>query len=188
MLLNSDTLVFGDWLQRLRAAAYSAPRGTVTPLTNTARSQVIRTPAGLIDPEDAAALHTLAALRTRAAVEIPVGVGFCLYMRRDCLQDTGDLDAPCSAQATARRRFLSAGTALGWSHRLAADVFVYHGGGVSFGSRREALLDRSDRLMNLRYPGYDRFIGDFAQGPLRPMRRRLDEQRLSAAKVHSCCF
>ena len=33
VLLNSDTLVFGDWLQRLSAAAYSASRvGTVTPL------------------------------------------------------------------------------------------------------------------------------------------------------------
>jgi GT2 family glycosyltransferase len=35
VLLNSDTLVFGDWLQRLSAAAYSDSRvGTVTPFSN----------------------------------------------------------------------------------------------------------------------------------------------------------
>ena len=69
----------------------------------------------------------------------------------------------------------------GWSHHLAADVFVYHAGGLSFGGRRAALLERSQRLINLRHPGYDDFIASFqAQDPLHPIRRRLDERRLSA--------
>ena len=136
---------------------------------------------------------SLSALRGRTAypcrsthpglsVEIPVGVGFCLYLRRDCLRDIGTFDAELFDKGygeeidfclRARRR--------GWSHRLAADVFVYHADGVSFGRRRAALLDRSNRLMNLRYPGYDGFIASFlAKDPLRTVRRRLDEHRLSA--------
>ena len=51
----------------------------------------------------------------------------------------------------------------------------------SFGVRRAALLDRSQRLLNLRFPGYTRYIRDFlAQDPLRSLRRRLDECRLSS--------
>ena len=35
VILNSDTIVHGDWLARLRAAAYSSPKiGTVTPWSN----------------------------------------------------------------------------------------------------------------------------------------------------------
>ncbi len=113
---------------------------------------------------------------------IPVGVGFCLYMRRDCLRDVGGFDAALFGKGygeevdfclRARRR--------GWSHQLAADVFVYHAGGVSFGGRRAALLERSQRLLNLRHPGFERFVAGFLSAdPLHPMRRQLDERRLAA--------
>ena len=42
-------------------------------------------------------------------------------------------------------------------------------------------MDRSQRLLNLRYPGYDRYIADFlTQDPLHALRRRLDERRLAS--------
>ena len=185
VLLNSDTLVFDGWLTRLRRAAYSAPAvGTVTPLSNNGSiASYPRAQGTEVSPEFAAALNTLAAsTHPDVQVEIPVGVGFCLYMRRDCLRDVGALDADVFGKGygeevdfclRARRR--------GWSHHLAADVFVYHAGGSSFGARRAALLDRSGRLLNLRYPGFDGFIASYlAQDPVQTLRRRLDEHRLSA--------
>jgi len=185
VLLNSDTRVFDDWLPRLRAAAYSGRRvGTVTPLSNAGSIASYPHARGAeVSPEYAQGLHALArATHPGRSVEIPVGVGFCLYVRRDCLRDVGELDVALFAKGygeevdfclRARRR--------GWSHRLAADVFVYHAGGLSFGPRRTALLDRSQRLISLRYPGYDGFIASFqAQDPVQPLRRRLDEHRLSA--------
>jgi GT2 family glycosyltransferase len=185
VLLNSDTLVFDGWLARLRTAAYSGSAvGTVTPLSNSGSiASYPRAMGAEISPEDAVALHALAAsTHPGTRVEIPVGVGSCLYIRRDCLRDVGTLDAEVFGKGygeevdfclRARRR--------GWSHQLAADVFVYHAGGLSFGGRRAALLDRSRRLINLRYPGYEGFITSFlAQDPLHPVRRRFDEHRLSA--------
>jgi GT2 family glycosyltransferase len=185
VLLNSDTRVFDDWLARLREAAYSGPAvGTVTPLSN--NGSIASYPRSLgtaMAPEAAHALHALAASTNAGQrVEIPVGVGFCLYLRRDCLRDVGYLDADVFGKGygeevdfclRARRR--------GWSHQLAADVFVHHAGAGSFGGRREALLDRSQRLINLRHPGYEAFVADFqAQDPLNIVRRRLDEIRLKA--------
>jgi GT2 family glycosyltransferase len=187
VLLNSDTRVFDDWLARLREAAYSGPTvGTVTPLSN--NGSIASYPRSLgsdLQPDDAGILHALAAsTNSHLRVEIPVGVGFCLYLRRDCLQDVGHLDAEVFGRGYGEEvDYCLRARARGWSHQLAADVFVYHAGGRSFGAQRAALLDRSQRLLNLRYPGYDGFIADFqAQDPLRRARRRLDERRVRAFK------
>ncbi len=185
MLLNSDTLVFNDWLQRLRATAYSASRvGTVTPFSNDGSiASYPREFGSAIDPEAAAALDKLAACtHPGTSIEIPVGVGFCMYLRYDCLKDVGELDASVFGTGYGEEAdFCVRARQRGWSHRIAADVFVYHASARSFGARRAALLDRSQRLLNLRYPGYDRFIADFlTQGALRPIRRRLDERRLTS--------
>jgi GT2 family glycosyltransferase len=185
VLLNSDTLVFEDWLQRLSAAAYSASDvGTVTPLSNDGSIASYPNIGGSsIDAAGGAALHKLAAwTHPGISIEVPVGVGFCLYMRYDCLKEIGELDASVFGLGYGEEAdFCMRARMRGWSHRIAADVFVYHAGSRSFGARRKALLDRSQRLVNLRYPGYDRFIREFmAQDPLSPVRRRLDERRLSS--------
>jgi GT2 family glycosyltransferase len=185
VLLNSDTLVFEDWLRRLSDAAYHAPRvGTVTPFSNDGSiASYPRRFGGVIDAEEAVAISRLAA-QTHAgtSAEIPVGVGFCLYIRHDCLQAVGELDAATFGVGYGEESdFCLRARKLGWSHRLAADVFVYHAGGGSFGPRRAALLERSQRLLNLRYPGYDRHISGFlTQDHLLPLRRTVDERRLAA--------
>ncbi len=184
ILLNSDTRVFADWLARLRAAAYSGLTvGTVTPLSNNGSIASYPQAQGhAIDPDGAAALHELAAsTHSNTRVEIPVGVGFCLYLRRDCLQDVGNLDAVFGAGYGEETDYCLRARRRGWSHQLAADVFVYHAGGSSFGPRRvAALLERSQRLLNVRHPGFDGFIESFlAENPLGAVRRRLDEQRLT---------
>jgi GT2 family glycosyltransferase len=184
VLLNSDTRVFGDWLSRLQAAAYSdAHVGSVTPLTNNGSIASYPLRAGTIapTPEAGAALHALAASTNDGLrVEIPVGVGFCLYLRRDCLNVVGTLDADVFGKGYGEETdFCMRARRQGFTHRLAADVYVSHAGGLSFGARRAALLDRSQRLLNLRYPGYDRSIQRFlASDPVHAARRNLDEQRL----------
>ena len=184
VLLNSDTRVFDDWLARLRAAAYSAVDvGTVTPLSNSGSIASYPHPRGSsVDLPDGATLHALAAsTHSGVRLAIPVGVGFCLYLRRDCLNAVGAFDeAVFGAGYGEETDFCLRSRRRGWSHQLAADVFVYHAGGLSFGGRRAALLDRSQRLINLRHPGYDSFIASFlAQDPMHGLRRRLDERRLA---------
>ena len=185
VLLNSDTLVFDDWLARLRAAAYSGPAvGTVTPLSNSGSiASYPRAEGAAIDVEDSAALHALvASTHSGVRIAIPVGIGFCLYVRRDCLCGVGAFDVGVFGKGYGEEvDFCLRARDRGWSHQLAADVFVYHSGGVSFGGRRAALLERSHRLLNLRHPGFDGFIAGFLSAdPLQTVRRRLDERRLAA--------
>ena len=185
VLLNSDTQVFGDWLARLKATAYSAARiATVTPLSNAGSiASYPHVKGATVAPGYAEGMHQLAlATHAGTSCEIPVGVGFCLFIRRDCLKAIGQLDAQVFGKGygeevdfclRARRR--------GWSHRLAADAYVYHAEGTSFGSRRAALLERSQRLLSMRYPGFHKYIASFlAQDPLHRVRRQLDVHRLSA--------
>ncbi len=186
VLLNSDTRVFGDWLARLKAAAYSdATVGTVTPLSNNGSIASYPEAAGndALAPEGAEALDALAAATNRGRrVAIPVGVGFCLYLRRDCLNAVGNLDAAVFGKGYGEETDLCLrARAQGFTNLLAADVYVSHAGGLTFGARRAALLERSQRLLNLRHPGYDRSILRFlAQDPVHAVRRSLDAQRLRA--------
>ncbi len=118
VLLNSDTLVPPDWLPRLRDAAYSAADiGTVTPLSNDATILSYPGPAGSNPKPDQAATGRLDRLIRRAngsvVVDIPVGVGFCLYLRRDCLNATG-CSAPMSSRRATARRTTSACAPAGW--------------------------------------------------------------------------
>ncbi|MEO8715200.1 MAG: glycosyltransferase, partial [Acetobacteraceae bacterium] len=94
VLLNSDTLVPPGWLEALHEAAHGASDiGTVTPLSNSAGIVSYPGPDGSNPTPDLAGTGRFAALARRAnaamVVDIPVGVGFCLYIRGDCLRATG---------------------------------------------------------------------------------------------------
>jgi GT2 family glycosyltransferase len=186
ILLNADAVVHGDWIDRLQAAAYSsAGIGTATPLTN--NGAIASYPGGEeqeCSADAAAALDVLAAgANAGATVDLPVGVGFCLYIRRDCLAATGDFDAATFGKGYGEDNdFCMRARKHGWRHVLAADVFVRHAGGRSFGRRGHPLRERNARLLNLRHPGYDALVAKFlAADPARPVRRRLDEARLRQA-------
>lgn len=184
VLLNSDTEVFGDWIERLREAAYSADDiGSVTPLCETESitayprdPEVSGEPIRPVDIDRIA--HEVNAGNT---VDLPVGVGFCLYLRRDCLNEVGELDEISFGRGYGEEAdlCLRAGK-LGWRNVASADVFVSHRGGRSYGQRmRELLLIRNGRILNALHPGYARLVEEFsARDPLLNARRAIDMRLL----------
>ncbi len=190
VVLNSDTEVYPGWLEGLRAAAYSASNvGSVTPLTNA--GAVVSYPAGLGSPctsEGGARIAQIARdVNPGFRVDIPTGVGFCWYVRQDCKAAVGPLDAACFGRGYGEENdFSLRASALRWRHLVAADVFVRHLEGQSFGSGRTALMERNSRLLLSRHPDYDDRVDAFIKDdPLLPARRRIDERRLvDAAGAH----
>jgi GT2 family glycosyltransferase len=185
IVLNSDTEVYGDWLERLRIAAYSGTDiGAVTPLTNSGSIASYPKSEDDCSREDALDRDRLATtVNDSAYLDIPTGVGFCLYLRRECLAQVGYFDTATFARGYGEENdlCLRAGR-LGWRSTLAPNVFVRHLGGRSFGTRRKPLFERNNRLINLRYPGYDENIQDFLSAdPAHDARRRLDEEFLTRA-------
>ena len=189
VLLNSDTLVPPGWLGRLRAAAYAAPDiGTVTPLSNDATILSYPDPDGGNPVPDVATTVATDALAQQAnadaVADIPTGVGFCLYLRRDCLEETGLFREDCFAQGYGEENDLCLRARhLGWRSVAALSVFVAHVGGQSFGAARRHLVRRNLVVLNRLHPGYDALIAaHIAADPLAPARRRMDALRWAAGR------
>ena len=191
VLLNSDTEVFDDWLDRLRARACGGGNiGTVTPLSNAAT--ILSYPIRLRDNPaplelDYAELADLAAELTtelaQANFDIPTGVGFCLYLRRACLDAVGPFDEAAFPRGYGEENdFCLRATALGWRHLAAPDVFVKHLGSISFGAERAGLVANAMGTIETRHPGYAATIETFTGAdPLAPVRTALDIRRVLAA-------
>jgi GT2 family glycosyltransferase len=184
VLLNSDTLVAPGWLETLRAAACSAPTiGTATPFSNQASILSYPGEAGKNPAPDLAGTRHLATLAARAnrgrLVDIPTAHGFCMFIRRDCLEQTGLFEDRLFAQGYGEENdFCERARALGWRHVAVPEVFVAHLGGISFGAAREHLLRRNLRLLEKRHPGYLARVNEWIEAdPLRPARNRLDVAR-----------
>ncbi len=190
VLLNSDTLVPPRWLERLQEVAYGARDiGSVTPLSNNATILSYPGEADSNPEPDQASVNRTDTTARRAnagrVVDIPVGVGFCLYLRRDCLNATGLLRADVFAQGYGEENdFCLRARRLGWRHVAATGVFVGHHGGSSFDPTALHLRTRNARLIEQIHPGYDALVARFiAAEPLAEDRRRIDVARWRAASA-----
>jgi GT2 family glycosyltransferase len=187
ILLNSDTVVQDFWVDRLFAAATSAPRiGTVTPFSNNA--EICSLPylcnaAPIQDPEQALMFDRLAQKANKGrVVDIPVAVGFCMYIKRACINEIGRFDAGLWGRGYGEEvDFCMKASAGGWRHVLAADVFVVHRGNVSFGAEKFDRIKKSSTKISELYPFYDRVIHRFlAEDPVGPLRRRINLRIIGA--------
>lgn len=188
VLLNSDTEVFGDWLDRMHRHAYSSNAvGTVTPLSNNA--EICSYPFMVHDNNmplevDYATLDTLAAqINKGRSCELPTAVGFCMFIKRRCLRDVGLFDAETFGRGYGEENdFCLRAHKHSWKHLLAGDVFVRHIGGTSFSSEKTALVKQGLKKLNARYPHYAAAVRDFIKtDPARVLRQRLDLARLKHA-------
>jgi len=167
LLLNADTLVTDGWIDRLRAAALSRPMvGTVTPLSNNGEIATVPTicdPRPITDPQLVRELaDTVARVNPGATADIPVGVGFCLYIRRECLDAVGLFEADTFGKGYGEETdFCLKAAALGFHNLLAGDCFVAHVGEVSFGPQKCVRLAESAQILAARYPFYDAAVRRF---------------------------
>nr|WP_155451243.1 glycosyltransferase [Allochromatium palmeri] len=186
VLLNSDTEVYGNWLDRLRDAAYCRPRvASVTPLSNNAT--ICSYPRFLHDTPypleiGYAQLDALAAqVNAREVHEAPTGVGFCLYLRRDALSAVGVFDVETFGRGYGEENdFCQRAIRAGWVNLIAADTFVRHIGSASFQGEKGRLLNEAMRHISRRYPNYRDEVDSFIRrDPLAQARQRLDQERLA---------
>lgn len=184
VLLNSDTLVHNDWLDRLLATAASRPRvGTVTPMSSSAT--ILSYPVVLRDnprPLEIGwgPLDTMVRSLDHAPLAIPTAVGSCMLITAACLQDTGLLDAAAFPAGYGEENdFCCRATARGWRHLAAANTLIYHQGAASFSTRRAALVEAGLAVVHRRHPGYRQAVADhIAADPLAPLREQIDCQRV----------
>ncbi|KMO32156.1 hypothetical protein VQ03_26480 [Methylobacterium tarhaniae] len=176
ILVNADTVLAPRALEKLARACHRGPGiASATPLSNNAT--ILGFP-GM--PEAQGPLLGLGPEAIDAALEaaspqpvtIPTGVGFCLYLNRQALDEVGGLSPEWGRGYCEEVDWCLTARDLGWIHVAATDTYVEHEGSVSFGkSERLAILERNHARLVALYPEYqdeiDAFIGADPLGALR---------------------
>jgi len=185
LLLNSDTRPAGDWLARIERCAASDPKiASVTPFTNNGEiaslPDLCRAAPVPDDPQRWA--RACAEAGEPAYPAIPTAVGFCMWLRRACIDAVGDFDAEAFGRGYGEENdWCMRALKAGWRHVLCDDAFVAHLGNASFGPLGLAPSDDAMRVLLARHPDYLGRVQDFIErDPLEPLRRRIVE-RLDAS-------
>ncbi|MGX7709568.1 glycosyltransferase [Methylobacterium sp. Gmos1] len=186
ILLNSDAIPYGDWVDRMLWHARANPdAATITPLSNNATicsyplfDYNNRIQLELSLPElDASARDC----NRRISSEIPTGVGFCFYMRRSIIDAIGVLDAETFGRGYGEENdFCLRARKAGYRNLLAHDVFVYHSGGASFDNTFAKNMAQIEQRLLGKHPDYTSQLLTYIKAdPAREGRIRLDLYRLA---------
>jgi GT2 family glycosyltransferase len=180
LLLNADAVLPPGAVERLRGLSRSSPSvGTVTPFSNNGEltSYPLRNEANPMPT--AAEIAELDAQARRvngdALVDMPNGIGFCLYITQACLDAVGALPEIYRQGYFEDVEFCLIARERGFRNVAAPGVFVGHAGSRSFAERKRALVMRNLELVESRFPGLALETAAFvALDPLKPYRAALD--------------
>lgn len=159
ILLNSDTIVTKNWVNKIYKCAYSKEEiGTVTPLSNSATLCSYPVMCQDNDIPENLTLDQLAEIVERCSMQkyprITVAVGFCMFIKRRVINEVGLFDASTFERGYGEENdFCNRAEQLGYIHVMCDDTLIYHRGTVSFVSEeKQKLIDSHDKILVERYP------------------------------------
>ncbi|SBT18955.1 Glycosyl transferase family 2 [Marinomonas gallaica] len=191
ILLNSDTLVHSNWLDRILEVAYNseanqqASVASVTPYTNNGELMSLlgpNIPAPALQSNQLAALDKAAHAANSEQhnwLTIDAPCGFCMYMNRAALERLGYLDPLLKRGYGEESDWAYRTAAAGWQHLGATNTVVAHQGGVSFGDEKRLRVMQNLDLIEKRFPESSLQYRQFQLlDPMRYSRNRLIRQWL----------
>jgi GT2 family glycosyltransferase len=182
VLLNSDTIVTPTWLNALRASAYSKPKiGTVTAMSDNAGAFSFPK-QGVANPKPEDMSHDVYAMRLIdrtldcAFPEVPTGSGFCMYIRRDLINEIGAFDEVLFPRGYGEENdFCMRALNVGWKNVVTSWSFVFHVRTASFKGEKEALVKAGVDVVTKRYPDYAKQVKEaFAGADMNALRSSAD--------------
>jgi len=184
ILLNSDTVVADGWLDAITKVAKSSEEiATVTPISNNAT--ICSFPNFCSDNElpegyDVAALARLCASNTSEPVELPTAHGYCMFIKRQALNEIGYFDEQAWGKGYGEENdFSMRATKLGWKHVSTNKTFIQHIGSVSFAEDAAGFIENNLSKLNDLYPDYPGLVQEFViNDPMRRLRNELAEKLL----------
>lgn len=179
LLLNADTLLPDDAIQRLCLAAHSRREiGTVTPLSNNGEVTSFPRPfkAHAISGIDRVQQIDSVARQVNegAVVTIQNGVGFCLYVKRSCFDAIGSFPDVYQRGYFEDVEFCLRARERGFVNVCATNIFVGHLGSRSFKAEKKALVASNAKILRSRFPNFiSEGLASLRQDPLRSARRAI---------------
>ena len=195
ILLNSDTEVADGWVDRLAALASARKdAASISPFSNNATlcsyPRIGRANALPANMNLGAVDRLFSTVNAGRAVEVPTTVGFCMYLRRNVLNEIGLFDVEAFQRGYGEENDWCLRAARnGHTHLLCADTFVFHRGEVSFAQSAPSAKSRAQSIIDERYPRYSEHIQRwFDDDPARPLRRAADMARLASSLLPNLLF
>jgi GT2 family glycosyltransferase/glycosyltransferase involved in cell wall biosynthesis len=167
IMLNSDTIVHGNWIDRLYNVAYSSlDVGTVTPLTND--GTICSFPKWLygspVVPDDIAILDNMFNTYNHPPVQIPTCVGFCTYIKRQVFTEVGLFNFHKFGRGYGEENDFSLRCIRhGYTNMCATNTYVGHVGSGSFGDEKNKLSANAQDVLSELYPKYNTIIETFCR-------------------------
>jgi GT2 family glycosyltransferase len=180
ILLNADTVVPPGFIERLATAARSSTDiGTVTPLSNNGEFTSFPIPNQANATGTATDVEKLDAIAARVnagkVIDIPNGIGFCLYVTRACLDAVGGLSESYHRGYLEDVDFCLRARRHGFRNVCATSVYVGHAGSRSFGKHKRSLVVRNLEVIEQRFPAYRTECADFLLAdPLKGARQAIE--------------
>ena len=167
VVLNSDTVVPPGWLERIRRAASAVPEAaTVTPISDNAGAfsapamgEANEVPLALTNDEIG---RLVARSSDRVYGSGPTGNGFCMFVRRSCLDEVGIFDEEAFPRGYGEENDLCMrALAKGWTNVVDGSTYVFHSRSASFGEEKYDLMASGRKVLDDRYPDYTKLVRSF---------------------------
>lgn len=184
LLLNSDTVVYSDWMDRLICALCGSDKiGSVCPFTS--HSHITFYPEANLSyrcqTTDEQIDRLASRVNKRRVASIYSSVGFCMLIKRECINQIGYFDEEQFPRGYGEEAdFCLRATKLGWKHAVAGNVYVTHIGEKSFKGEKQGLMEGMLKKFDVLHPNF-KAIEDLFKivNPLRELRKDLDLARLA---------
>jgi len=161
IVLNSDTMVCGDWISNLDNYLQGEPRiGSVTPVSNhsSVSSFLVESEAGMpFGLSLGTVCSALEKVPNGSAVPLLAGSGFCIALSRQALNVSGLFSEEFGRGYYEDTEWCARSHGYGFVHVLASNVFVFHDvGSKSFGKDQRVRLSFEARYLFVSmYPDFD---------------------------------
>ena len=175
VLLNSDTGLTSGWLAAIEeCAASDVAIASITPLTN--NGEIASIPQFCQAnpwPEDADRWARACRDSGKALYpEVPTAVGFCMFLRRACLDQIGAFDEQAFGRGYGEENdWCMRAIAAGWRHVVCDHAYVAHQGNASFGPLGLGPGGQAMETLLARYPDYLERVQAFIQADPMAARR-----------------
>lgn len=161
LLLNSDTVVTKNWLDKIKTCAYSQKMvATVTPLSNNATLASVPKIFENNELPDGMSIEEMGEIVEKSSFkdypELPTGHGFCLYIKREALDQVGYFDEETFGRGYGEENdFCFRCFDVGYRHLLCDDTYIYHKESQSFSNDKDLLRENAQKILEERYPHYE---------------------------------
>ncbi len=191
ILLNADTLVHSNWIDRMVKVAQFPDAATVTAMGS--HAELLSFPA-YYDRGDVRTLHETALLDAACRSlpqemhvrKIPVGMGFCMLLTRRALDLCEGLDGLMLFRGYGEETdFCLRCADQHLKNYAACNVYVAHLEGRSFGASKSAYVAQNNRAIFQRFPHYNDQYNDFLlEDPLQEIRDHISRRACQPREGH----